>query len=193
MFFFKVWHLGLSAAVDRLTRPPNNFRRELQTARREERKRISPYLPLRRKGIKKKMVSELGDFAPLRLNSGQAWREEFPSPRNFLRRTISRKACLERQRWAPRPPSLQFFSPFALFGRTVRCRYRGAKSYLMTFSARLIVSGGMITPICSAVFKLTQRSNLVGCTSVRSPGLAPLRILSTYSAARRDRSGRFTP
>ena len=32
---------------------------------------------------------------------------------------------------------------------------------------------------------LTTNSNLVGCSTGRSPGFAPLRILSTYAAARR--------
>ena len=40
----------------------------------------------------------------------------------------------------------------------------------------------MVTPICFAVFKLITNSNLIGCCTGRSAGLAPFRILSTYQA-----------
>src|SRR5437016_1037929 len=41
--------------------------------------------------------------------------------------------------------------------------------------------------------EVMTRSNLVGCSTGISPGFAPRRILSTYSAARRKRSGTFAP
>jgi hypothetical protein len=41
---------------------------------------VFPAKTLRRKGFKKKTLSELGAFAP--------WREEYPSPRPFLCRKI---------------------------------------------------------------------------------------------------------
>src|SRR5262245_11508353 len=44
-----------------------------------------------------------------------------------------------------------------------------------------------------AVVRLMTRSNLVGCSTRMSPGFAPRSILSTYSAARRNRSGTFGP
>ena len=44
-----------------------------------------------------------------------------------------------------------------------------------------------------AVFRLTMKSNLVGCSTGMSAGFAPRRILSTYSAARRNSSGKFGP
>ena len=40
-------------------------------------------------------------------------------------------------------------------------------------------SGGMVRPICLAVFRLITSSNFVGCSTGRSAGLAPFRILST--------------
>ena len=41
--------------------------------------------------------------------------------------------------------------------------------------------------------EIDEDSNFVGCSTGISPGLAPFRILSTYMAARRFKSGTFTP
>jgi hypothetical protein len=40
-------------------------------------------------------------------------------------------------------------------------------------------------PICFAVFRLMINSNFFGCSTGRSAGLAPFKILSTYVAALR--------
>jgi hypothetical protein len=56
---------------------------------------------------------------------------------------------------------------------------RNLKCHLMTLSARASTCGGIVTPICFAVLRLITSSNLVGCSTGNSPGLAPLRILST--------------
>ena len=45
----------------------------------------------------------------------------------------------------------------------------------------------------AAVLRLTTRSNFVGCSIGRSPGLAPFRIFSTWVAARRYESTRSGP
>jgi hypothetical protein len=45
--------------------------------------------------------------------------------------------------------------------------------------------GIIVMPSALAVFKLTTRSNFVGCSIGRSPGLVPFNILSTETAARR--------
>ena len=58
----------------------------------------------------------------------------------------------------------------------------------MTLSARASTFGGIVRPICLAAFRLMISSNFVGCSTGRSAGLAPLRILSTYVAARRNKS-----
>ena len=58
----------------------------------------------------------------------------------------------------------------------------------MTSSARVRKDSGIVNPRAFAVVRLTTRSNLVGCWTGKSPGFAPRRILSTYSAARRFRS-----
>src|SRR5205807_42965 len=44
-----------------------------------------------------------------------------------------------------------------------------------------------VGPICLAVFRLNTSSNFVGCSTGKSAGFAPLRILSTYVAARPTR------
>src|SRR5690348_10912907 len=60
--------------------------------------------------------------------------------------------------------------------------------YLMTLSARASTFAGIVRSICFAAFKLMMKSNFFGCSTGRSPGLAPFRILSTYVAARRNKS-----
>src|SRR5437870_13380528 len=54
----------------------------------------------------------------------------------------------------------------------------------MTLSALYSIDCGMVTPICLAVLRLITSSNLVGCSTGRSAGLAPFRILSTKYATR---------
>ena len=53
--------------------------------------------------------------------------------------------------------------------------------------------GGIIRPISLAAFRLMMNSNFFGCSTGRSAGLAPFKILSTYVAARRYKSGMFAP
>src|SRR4030095_13828454 len=55
----------------------------------------------------------------------------------------------------------------------------------ITLSARASTFCGIVRPICYAVLRLISSSNFVGCSTGRSAGLAPLRILSTYVATRR--------
>src|SRR5216683_6147966 len=60
--------------------------------------------------------------------------------------------------------------------------------HLITSSARRSSDGGIVSPSAFAVFRLMTNLNSVGCSIGSSPGLAPLRILSTYVAARRHAS-----
>ena len=46
-------------------------------------------------------------------------------------------------------------------------------------SARPSSDGGIVSPSALAVLRLITSSNFVGCSTGRSPGLAPWRILST--------------
>src|SRR5215471_21135405 len=52
-------------------------------------------------------------------------------------------------------------------------------AYRITLSARYSTVCGIVTPICFAVLRLITSSNFVGCSTGRSAGLAPFRILST--------------
>src|SRR5262249_31641115 len=52
-------------------------------------------------------------------------------------------------------------------------------NYSITSSARARSVGGMVIPSGSAVLRLITSSNLVGCSTGRSEGFAPLNILST--------------
>src|SRR5215813_443196 len=61
------------------------------------------------------------------------------------------------------------------------------RGHSVTWSARPSTDCGIVRPSAFAVFMLMTRSNFVGCSTGKSPGFAPLRILSTYSAARRRR------
>jgi hypothetical protein len=61
--------------------------------------------------------------------------------------------------------------------------------YWMSSSARARTAGGIVSPSILAVLRLITSSNLLGCSMGRSAGFAPLRILSTYVAARRNRWG----
>src|SRR5215470_6697694 len=60
-----------------------------------------------------------------------------------------------------------------------------ATSHSITSSARNKIDVGTDTSIALAVFKLSTNSKLVGCSTGRSDGFAPLRILATNDAARR--------
>ena len=51
--------------------------------------------------------------------------------------------------------------------------------HLITLSALARTFGGIVRPICLAVLRLITNSNFVGASTGKSPGLAPLRILST--------------
>jgi hypothetical protein len=52
-------------------------------------------------------------------------------------------------------------------------------AHSITSSASAKSLSGTVRPSALAVFKLMTRSNLVGCSTARSAGFAPRRILST--------------
>ncbi len=56
---------------------------------------------------------------------------------------------------------------------------QGAVTYWITSSDRCRKDCGTARPSALAVFRLMTSSNFVGCSTGRSPGFAPLRILST--------------
>src|SRR6516164_4245866 len=57
-----------------------------------------------------------------------------------------------------------------------------APPHSMTSSARARIAGGTVRPSALAVLRLTTSSNVVGCWTGRSAGLAPLRIFSDVDA-----------
>ena len=60
------------------------------------------------------------------------------------------------------------------------CAKLGSRlSHSITSSAVANISGGMVQPMAFAVLRLMISSNLVTCSTGRSAGLAPFRILST--------------
>src|SRR5262245_12568704 len=59
----------------------------------------------------------------------------------------------------------------------------------ITSSARASRAGGMSRPRAFAVRRLTRSSSLVGCSTGKSPGEAPLKILSIIPAALKYRFG----
>src|SRR4029077_13627852 len=67
---------------------------------------------------------------------------------------------------------------------------RADSFYSITWSARSKSDGGIVRPRALAVLRLMTSSNLVGRSTGGSDGLAPLSILSTYSAYRCGRRAR---
>src|SRR5262249_27492942 len=82
---------------------------------------------------------------------------EKPNHRHWLLR-----ACSERPR-SPAPEKRDELPP----------------SHSITSSARASIAGGMVRPSALAVFGLISSSYLDACSTGRSAGSAPLRILST--------------
>src|SRR5262249_535762 len=68
-----------------------------------------------------------------------------------------------------------------------------AACHSITSLARRRDDSGIVRPSALAVVRLMTSSNLVGCSTGRSAGFAPLRILSTRSPARRNRSAVLAP
>jgi len=54
-----------------------------------------------------------------------------------------------------------------------------AAVHSITLSARSRIESGILMPSAFAALRLMNSSNVVGCSTGRSPGFAPLRILST--------------
>jgi hypothetical protein len=74
---------------------------------------------------------------------------------------------------------ISFFMSSPMSPRLVTRHSTLVPSHLITLSARASTFGGIVNPICFAVFRLITSSNLIGCSMGRSAGLAPFRILST--------------
>src|SRR4029453_3922731 len=68
-----------------------------------------------------------------------------------------------------------------------------AHDHWITWSARPSTDGGIVGPRAFASLRFMTNSNLVGRSTGRSAGLAPLRILSTEGAGPRNWGEKFTP
>src|SRR4029077_20642535 len=80
-----------------------------------------------------------------------------------------------------------------LLGRPLCANTGNDKTYSITSSGRPSSIGGTSRPIAFAALRLITSSNLVGCSTANSPGFAPLRILSTYTATRSNDALRLGP
>src|SRR5688500_1887429 len=67
------------------------------------------------------------------------------------------------------------------------------QSHLITLSARASTFGGIVNPICLAVFRLITSSKFLACSTGISVGVVPLRTLSIRTAARRKAAGKLGP
>jgi hypothetical protein len=107
----------------------------------------------------------------------------------------------EKSGWAPGEVGFAFKNGQRQTGSVGPFRANSGSKYLlhaaaiysMISSARASSDGSTVSPSAFAVLRLMIRSNFVGCSTGRSPGFAPFRILSTYSAARRNRFALFGP
>ena len=95
-------------------------------------------------------------------------REEAPdsaAPHSHFLTSASCRPNFEAERQAPR-----------VLCACPRC---ASHAYWITSSARRSRDGGIVSPSALAVLRLMISSNFVGCSTGKSAGLAPLRILST--------------
>jgi hypothetical protein len=69
-------------------------------------------------------------------------------------------------------------------GTALMGQRRPSANYSITSSANASSRSGIVRPSALAVLRLTANSNLTGACTGRSAGLTPLRMRSTYAAAR---------
>src|SRR5437016_12111003 len=74
---------------------------------------------------------------------------------------------------------------FTPLGRAQSGRVKPPR-HSITSSARASSIGGISRPSALAALRLTANSSFVGCCTGRSAGFSPLRVRSTYPAARRN-------
>src|SRR5262249_40898695 len=105
--------------------------------------------------------------------------------------TATRANVLPYEKW-PRADSAPVIDSGHIVGQMIRCTNNGRFSwtslatasdmwqvYWITSFAWKRSNGGIVRPRALAVFRLMTNSNFMGCSTGRSSGLAPLRILST--------------
>jgi hypothetical protein len=93
--------------------------------------------------------------------------------------TRSPAAQFDRTAFPPRFPPLDRDGWQVAIGKLYCARRARWAGYWITSSARASTEGGIVRPRAFAVLTLITNSNLVGCSTGRSAGFAPLKSLST--------------
>src|SRR5262249_51966815 len=154
--------------------------------------RVATALPLRISvldgNVLSVYVAEIAQSPPNCLETGGLTsciaRREIPYPCDFRRLLrLNRKAESQEQNAKCKSKNLLVHRSLLTPNTSPLTPYR------ITLSALAKTFGGIVRPICLAAFRLMTNSNCFGCSTGRSAGLAPLRILSTYVVARRFKSG----
>src|SRR5439155_25290998 len=70
-------------------------------------------------------------------------------------------------------------APCLLVSLPIENRRSKIENHLITLSARYRTDCGIVRPICLAVLRFITNSNFVGCSTGRSAGFVPFKILST--------------
>jgi hypothetical protein len=145
-----------------------------------------------------KNFPEKGNFFPRRTD-GHRRAPRTPKTRNYPRKPL-KLPCANRLG----PPKVRLGPQEPTGGSGSRCPVTGVKQtsrlraptsefdptrtsedrYSITSSATASNAGGMSRPSALAVLRLMVSSYLVGCCTGKSAGFSPLRIRSTYDAAR---------
>src|SRR5262252_1225832 len=94
-------------------------------------------------------------------------------------RALHRTAALTRQRAGTPAPHTAYRQCNNSAQRCPLCAKSGHSPHSINSSARASTCGGTVRPSSFAALRLITSSNLVGCSTGRSAGLAPLSILST--------------
>ena len=106
---------------------------------------------------------------------------------------LRRSPILANVRFGSKSGHLQCNTPCSLSANSELMQCSNWDRYSITSSVIRRNSRVIVSPSSFAVFKLMTSSNLVGCSTGSSEGLAPLRILSTNGAAARNKSAKFAP
>src|ERR1700720_1482127 len=100
---------------------------------------------------------------------------------------------LNNVRYASDSDHSRYESELTLWANNRLSAPQQAAGYWITLSALASSDTGTVMPSAFAVLRLMTSSNLLGCSTGISPGFVPRRILSTMSAACRNRLAKFGP
>jgi len=112
----------------------------------------------------------------MRFHTASARSRRSHRPRNLLRTGRSRRFSMA---WEAYHESLPLAPAMERIDGLVHPYDNDAYTYWIISSARSRTDCGLVRPSALAVLRLMTSSNLIGCWTGRSPGLKPLRILST--------------